>query len=162
MPPASNQLFTWNDVVAEVAAKRMAWSGAPLSGNSPMTWSSFVANVLTNGTNPQGYPSNKCPTYADALAVCITIQPPTSVIASDAGAGECDVSWTAPSSGLSPDSYDYQFNTDAGFTNALGTVASKTGYINNQNANCQVRTVHGAYKSAWALSNTITMHVTGA
>jgi hypothetical protein len=165
MPPASNQLFTYNDVAAEVAAGRMVWSGAAQSGNSPLTWSQYTSAVTTNGTNPQGYTSNQCVQYQHALAVAVTIMPPTSVTATDIGGGECDCSFTAPSSGLAPTSYDYQFfvgGVGDAVANTTTSPVTRAGYTNGQLAKCQVRSKNGSLVSGWVMSNTVTMAVGGA
>lgn len=164
MPPASNQLFTYNDVAAEVAAGRMVWSGSAQSGTSPLTWSQYTSAVVTDGANPAGYASNQCVTYNDALARAVTLMPPASATVADVGGGECDASWTAPSTGLAPTSYDYQFfgGGTHPIVNTTSLSAIQTGYLNGQIAYIKVRSKNGTLTSGWTTSNSVTMLVGGA
>lgn len=160
--PANNQLITFNDVAAEVAAGRMLWTSGAQSGTSIITWNQFTANVNNDGTNPIGYASNQCPTYLDCLnRAVISVQIPQAPTISDATGGDAHAVWTAPNTGPAPTSYDVQFYKN-GFTygaivNTTTLSADKLLYIAGNSAKFDVRSLNGAQTSAWVTSNTITM-----
>jgi hypothetical protein len=96
MPPANNQLFTFNDVANEVSAGRMVWSGSAQSGTSIITWSQFITYVSYDGTNPVGYVSNQCVRYDDALARAVVVPPPFSLTITPGSPVKCTCNWSLP------------------------------------------------------------------
>lgn len=69
--PASNELFSFNDIATAVASGTMAWSGAAQSGSYGITWAQFKTYVLYDGTNPSGYADNQCIPYSYGTARAI-------------------------------------------------------------------------------------------
>lgn len=161
MPPASNQLFTFNDVANEVSAGRMLWSGSSQSGTACLSWSQFASAVSNDGTNPGGYASNQCIPYSYGLARAVTVRPPTNVFVQDNFGGDLVVNWVAPSSGPTPDSYNVQFYRNGSPfgapVNVLGLGSDKAGYSSGDNAFAWVQSVYHSSTSAYASGNAVTM-----
>ena len=149
MPPASNQLFSFNDVASEVSAGRMLWSGSAMSGNSPISFSQFTAYVMNDGSNPNSYASNQCLPYSEGLARAVVIPPPYSLTITPGSPTKCTCNWLLPTdAGRTGVEITFYASTSypTGLTTLLAynaTSYTKTGLSSGETVSYTLRAKHG-------------------
>jgi hypothetical protein len=166
MPPASTECCTIDDIIAEVAASRMVWSGSAMGASTRLiTWLEFKNNLIYDGTNPASLANGQNPNYSALIARAVVVMPPEFPVAVQDAPGPVNgivgASWSAPSSGVTPTSYSVQFTkngSDYGAPISTGSLSTSKGlYTTGDVGAFRVKSVYNAASSSEVTSNDVTI-----
>ena len=155
MPPASNQLLTWNDIAAEVSAGRMVWKTSAQSGLNLPNYQTFGTYIAVS--NLAAFANNNIPNYSQLLTVVVTALPVTGLTAADAiGFGKANATWSLPSGGPFDsvriqwhDGINHDFTLSGSATSHLATGLA-AGFVD-----CEVWVVKTGAEGPHTLSNSV-------